>query len=132
MPFDSFSRRNFFRRAAGAAALGSRASPDISALPQEAWIIVARNWEYNDEFTYEAGESALAKVYFSLGDAQAECLRLCDEFFAGQTPTDFEADFCLYLPEQSGSPEFDESAVSWDELRDGSFPDPFYVQPMEV
>ena len=36
-------------------------------------------------------------------------------------------DFYGYLWERTEEPDFDHSAVTWDELREAGFPDPYYV-----
>lgn len=132
MPHNNYSRRDFFRRAATATALGAAAPSDSQPLPKQAWIIVALGWEYNDEFSYPEGEHPVGKVYFSPTEAAAECRRFCDEFFQSQTPAEFEADFVLYLGDRACSFDFDDRLVTWDQLRAAGFPDPYSVQQMEV
>lgn len=119
-----FSRRAFLSRAAAGPAAGLVPS---TASPRKAWILVALGWEYNDEFAYPEGEYPQSVLYDNRAAADAECRRLCDEFFAAQTPEEFEIDWESYLPGCYDRPGFDESAVSWDELREAGFPDPFYV-----
>jgi len=80
------SRRGFFRHAAGATAagigeaIGVAAGQDIQVPPQ-AWIIMCLNWQYNDEYSFQEGESACGKVYFDKQEAETACRALCDAFF---------------------------------------------------
>lgn len=123
------SRKTFSRRAFLGQAAAGPAADLISSTPQprNAWILVALGWEYNDEFTYPEGEYPQSVLYHDRAAADAECRRLCDEFFAAQTPEEFEIDWESYLPGCYGRPDFDESTVNWDELRKAGFPEPFYV-----
>jgi hypothetical protein len=86
---NQISRRAFLGQAAVTPATGIA---EATARPKEAWVILATNWRYNDEYTYAEGEEVLPKVYFDRQEAEAECRRLCEQFFAGQTPLDFEVD----------------------------------------
>jgi hypothetical protein len=95
--------------------------------PERAWIIVALGWEYNDEWSYQEGENPQKHVYFEKETAEAECRRLCDEFFAEQTPAEFQIDWDCYLTDRRMEPGFDETKVTWDEVRADGFPDPYYV-----
>jgi hypothetical protein len=117
---DSISRRTFFGRAA-AAPLAIPGSPLPAEKPDKAWVILGINWEYNDEYSYEDGEHVLNQVYYDQETALAECKRLCDQFFAGQTPTDFECDWNWL--------DIDETD-DWDAVRAAGFPDPYYVKEM--
>lgn len=91
--------------------------------PQQAWVIMELGWEYNDEFTYPEGEFLRTKMFLDKASAEAECQRLCAEFFAAETPDEFEVDYeCFHLAER------DPSTVTWDELRVAGFLDPFSVQ----
>lgn len=123
MTIPPISRRGFFGQAVAGATLGQVNSPPP---PRKAWTIVALGWEYNDEFTYQAGEYPRDDIYFDRAAADAECQRLCDEFFAAQTPEEFELDWDSYrdgLPEERA----DADDLTWDELREAGFADPYYV-----
>jgi hypothetical protein len=91
--------------------------------PQEAWVIMELGWQYNDEVTYPEGEFLRTKMFLDKGAAEAECQRLCAEFFAAESPEEFEADFeSFHLADR------DPSTITWDELRAAGFPDPFSVE----
>lgn len=109
------------------AQLVTSVAPSIQhAIPQRAWVIVELGWEHNDEFTYAEGETPLTQLFFDKGLADAECERLCAEFFAAETPSDFEVDFAAYLNEGDHQ-DFDELGITWETLRERDFPDPYYV-----
>lgn len=127
---DSVSRRSFLRHAASAPAAGLAGPPALAETPKRAWIIVGVNWEYNDEYTYPDGERALPKVYFDEQVAAAECQRLCQEFFEQATPLDWEVDFGSYQDELPD--DATEDTVTWEQLRQAGYPDPYYVQEMEA
>ena len=121
------TRRSFFGRAAVAPVAGMAATPE---LPKQAWVIVTPNWQYNDEYTYAEGEDVLPKVYFDQHEAEAECQRRCRQFFTTQTPQDFEVCFELY---RDGFPEdATEETVTWEQLRNAGFPQPYWVKELEV
>ena len=94
--------------------------------PQQAWVIAEVGWEYNDEFTYAEGAFPRTQLYFDKTQADAECERLCAEYFAAETPAEFEADFATYFDEATHR-DFDEHTVTWEALRERGFPDPYYV-----
>lgn len=120
-PRHGVSRRTFFGQAATASLV-----PGITR-PRQAWIIVALGWEYNDEFTYEEGQYPRPTLYYDRNEADAACKRLCDAFFAEQSPDEFEVDWSLYAPPRASERGFDESTVTWDEVRAEGFPDPYSV-----
>ena len=95
-------------------------------VPQRAWLIVELGWEHNDEFTSAEGEYPRTQLFFDKALADIECQRLSAEFFAAETPTEFEVDFEAYLDEAEHH-SFDEHAVTWEGLRARGFPDPYYV-----
>ena len=103
----------------------SAPAPPLQAL-QRAWLIVELGWEHNDEFTSAEGEYPLTQLFFDKTLADTECQRLCTEFFAAETPTEFEVDFAAYFDEAEHH-SFDKLAVTWDGLRERGFPDPYYV-----
>ena len=103
------------------------AAPSVQyKTPQRAWVIVELGWEHNDEFTSAEGETPLTQLFFDKALADTECQRLSAEFFAAETPTEFEVDFAAYLGEAEHH-SFDEHAVTWEALRERGFPDPYYV-----
>jgi len=120
------SRRGFLQ-CGGAVTGGAVRTPaadsvHAASIPRRAWTIVGINWEYNDEFCYEAGEFLEPKVYFDEAEAHAGCRKLCDEFFA-QSPQEFEPCWQAY--------DVDCETATWDELRQAGFPDPFSVKELE-
>lgn len=125
--FEKLTRRMFFRRGASAPVAGLLKEADR---PQKAWIIVELGWEYNDEFTYQEGEYPLPKVYFDRQEADRECARRCREFFAAQTPEEFEVDFDQYRPDLP--PGATPQSVTWEQLREAGFKQPYIVQEMEA
>ncbi|MFO1045857.1 MAG: hypothetical protein U0941_29085 [Planctomycetaceae bacterium] len=125
---DLVSRRRFFTNlvtagTGGLARLVTAAVPLREAPPQQAWVIMELGWEYNDEFTYPEGEFLRSNMFLNKASADAECERLCVEFFAAETPEGFEVDLEGYhLADR------DPATVTWDELRAAGFPDPYFVQ----
>lgn len=85
-------------------------------------MIMELGWEYNDEFTYPEGEFLRSNMFLNKATADGECQRLCAEFFATQTPEEFEVDLEGY--HLAGR---DPTTVTWEELRAAGFPDPYYV-----
>jgi len=67
-------------------------------------------------------------VFYDRTQADAECRRLCEAFYAAQTPEEFEPDWNEYFLEYGR--DFDESSVSWDQLRAAGFPEPYLVQEL--
>lgn len=120
----SLTRRGFFGQAAVAPVAGL--VPAI-VRPRQAWIVVALGWEYNDEFTFPEGQYPQSRLFYDRGEADAECERLCAAFFSEQTPEEFELDWSVYGPERASELGFDESSVTWDEVRALGFPDPYFV-----
>ena len=120
MPDHRLSRRGFFRHSGASAALGM-ALPATE--PPRAWIIVALNWEYNDEFSFVEGESPQTDLFYDQSTAETACRRLCDEFFNAQTPAELEFDWDTYFYPD----DFDEEALTWAEARAAGFPDPYHV-----
>ena len=103
------------------------AAPSVQyKTPQRAWVIVELGWEHNDEFTSAEGETPLTQLFFDKALADTECQRLSAEFFAAETPVQFEADFATYFDEATHR-DFDEHAVTWEVLLERGFPDPYYV-----
>lgn len=128
MPRNEASRRRFIRSAVGAAASSAALTVGAAAslaaqLPRRAWTILGVNWDYNDEFCYEAGEFIEPTVYFDEQEAIAACRKLCAEFF-GQSPQEFEPCWDAY--------EVDPDSATWDDLRQAGFPDPFYVKELRI
>lgn len=121
MSRNAVSRRGFFNQVAGAVA-APIAAVTPATTTTKVWVIVGLNWEYNDEWTYQEGESPLPQVYFDEDVANAECQRMCDEFFASQSPHDFEVDWNgLELDED------DDEQNTWGAVCDAGFPNPYYV-----
>eukprot|EP00456_Euglypha_rotunda_P061892 TRINITY_DN518_c0_g1_i8.p1 TRINITY_DN518_c0_g1~~TRINITY_DN518_c0_g1_i8.p1 ORF type:complete len:141 (-),score=34.99 TRINITY_DN518_c0_g1_i8:234-656(-) len=130
---ESLSRRRFFTHLVTAgtgrlARLVAVAVPAREAVPpQQAWVITELGWEYNDEFTYPEGEFLRSKLFLDKASADAECQRLCAEFFAAETPEEFEMDIdSFHLADR------DPATITWDELRLAGFPDPFSVQLVQT
>jgi hypothetical protein len=127
---DPISRRAFFGQAAVAPAAGLL--HPVVEKPKSAWIIVMLNWEYNDENSYQQGEMPLDRLFYDKEEADRECQRLCDEFFGREPTEEFSPEVENYMwgtPEYA-RPDFDPADVTWDQLRENGFPDPYYV--MEI
>lgn len=89
------SCREWFGRAMGSL-VGGRASKRDQ--PQSAWIVLALDWEFNDEFSYPTdGFHPRPQIYLDRAVAEAECRRLCAEFFTQTYPNPqaFEPDWDL-------------------------------------
>ena len=123
------SRREFFRQApAGAAtALLGTAPP-----PPRAWIIMEPNWHFNDEYTYAEGEVTHSTLYYDRAAAEAACRELNDQFYAGQTPAEFELDWATYFP--GGLPDGrTEEDVTWDDVKQTDcWTDPFLLHELTI
>jgi hypothetical protein len=117
------SRRGFFRHAAGATAAGATTGQSVPSPPSRAWTILGINWEYNDEFCYEAGEFIEPTVYFDEQEAIAACQKLTAAFF-GESPQEFQPCWHVY--------EVDPDTATWDDLRQAGFPDPYSVKELEA
>lgn len=124
----SMNRRGFF----GQTVAGTASGMLSAGPPRQAWIVVAVGWEYDDEFHYPEGQYPQPRLFYDRTEADTECRRLCGAFFAEQTPEDFEIDWSLYSPDRASEPGFDESSVTWDEVRALGFPDPYFVLELSV
>jgi hypothetical protein len=125
MSSQSLSRRSFL----GQAGLGAAFVP-IPSPPSRAWIIVALGWEYNDEFAYREGEYPQEQLFYDRAAADAECRSFCDTFFSSQTPDEFGVDLDCY--DFGKELDFNDGDVTWEELRAGGFPEPYYVMELTV
>lgn len=123
----TMSRREFF----GQAPAGAVASLIAAESPPRAWIILQQGWEHNDEFSYPAGELAHSTLYYDRAAAEAACRQWNDEFYAEQTPAEFDVDWSLYFPE--GLPEdLDEASVTWDHLKEAGWEDPYSLRELTI
>ena len=120
---DHLSRRGFFRRAAAAPAAAAGAVTGATR-PPKGWVILELGWETNDEFSFVEGEHLHFKLYLSREEAEAKCRRLCEAFFAAESPQEFRADFEFY--------GCDPETATWDDLRAAGFPDPYCVQELDT
>jgi hypothetical protein len=125
-PTGQVSRRGFFRQATGASAASAAQAIGVVTgqspqAPPRAWIIMAVNWEYNDEFSFQEGEFACEKVYFDKQEADAACRALCETFF-NDSPESFGVWWDMY--------EVDPDTATWDDLRKAGFPEPYYVKEL--
>ena len=118
------SRRDFFQQAAAAPAATASAIGGELRLPTKAWIIVALGWEHNDEICYPEGQYPQTRLYFDKAVAEAECDRLCREFYAEQTPQEFDADLIGY--------DCDPETATWEDLLEGGFPAPYSVLELDA
>ncbi len=118
---DRVSRRGFFGRAVTGSAAG--VAGQLMPLPSRAWTIMAINWEYDDECSFQEGERACGKIYFDEQEAQAACQKLCDEFFT-ESPEEFGVRWEIY--------ELDPDTATWNDLREAGFPDPYYVLELKT
>lgn len=118
------SRRGFLSTAVGVGATGAiSASESPHQSPERAWIIMEQRWHYNDEYYLADGGCAQLTLYYSQDEAAAECRRLCEEFFATESPEDFRDELESYLDPDSGEP----SEVTWDQLLDAGYAGPYHV-----
>ena len=135
MPLDPVTRRGFFTDllTAGVAGVARLVTSTAQPLrpPRQAWVIAEVGWENNDEFTFAEGAFPRTQLYFDKAQIDSECERLCAEFFATETPAEFEVDFATYFDEATCR-DFDEHAVCWEALRERGFPDPFYVLELDA
>lgn len=74
-------------------------------LPDQAWIIVEQDWEHNDEYFVPRGANAHLTLFYSKSEAQTECQRLNDEFFARTWTTIFDEEIETYLEPDSYDPD---------------------------
>ena len=100
----------------------------VSRFPEQAWIILEQDWQHNDEFYAPEGELTHPELYYCESEAAAECLRLNEEFFATEPPTDYRDEMERYLE----SEPFDPEEVTWDQLRAAGYPGPFRVQALHI
>lgn len=124
MTAPNLSRRAFLGRTAAApAAALSGTRPTLPATGR-AWIIVELGWEYNDEAAWPEGQYPRTVIYRDKEEAEAECRRLQEAFFARQTPQEFEVDVASW--------DCDPETATWEELIAAGFPEPYYVQEMQL
>lgn len=100
--------------------------------PQRAWLIVELDWEHAGEVCSPRGERPRPKLFYEKERAEAERRRLCQEFFQAQTPARFGVDFESCFWDRLAGVDYDPEAVTWDELREAGFPDPYYVLEVEA
>ena len=115
------------REDAGAGAATPPQAP-ATRFPEQAWIILEQDWEHNDEFFVPGGELAHLQLYYCESEAAAECLRLNEEFFTTEPPTDFRDEMESYLEPDT----YDSEEVTWDQLRAAGYPGPFRVQALHI
>jgi len=88
-------------------------------------------WEHNDEISYASGELAHATLYYAQDAAETACQQLNDEFYAEQTPAEFDLDWQLYFPD--GWPdELDVDAVTWDQVKAAGWSDPYFLRELTI
>lgn len=117
------SRRKFFQQATSTTVVG--AAQTAAALPTKAWVIVGTNWEFNDEWHYEAGECLDPQLYFDEQQAKDACRKLNAAFYAEQTPQKFQVNWNAY---EVDNPD----EATWAEVRAAGFSDPYYVRELTV
>ena len=100
----------------------------VTRFPEQAWIILGQDWEHNDEFNVPGGEFAHLQLYYSESEAAEECLRLNDEFFAAEPPTDYRDEMESHLEPDTYDPE----DVTWDQLRAAGYRGPFRIQALHI
>lgn len=123
------SRRGFLSTAVGVGATGAiPAQEPVPQFPEQAWIIVEQHWEHNDEFYMAGGECAHLELFYSKAQAEVECRRLNEEFFAMEPPEDYWDEMECYL--ESGT--YDPAEVTWDELRAAGYRGPYRVQVLNT
>lgn len=122
-----FSRREFFGQApAGAVATLIAAEP-----PPRAWIIMQQGWEHNDEYSYTSGELAHSTLYYDRTAAEAACQKLNDEFYANETPTEFDLDWFLYFPQGLPAGQMEED-VTWDHVINAGWDDIYFLRELTI
>ena len=93
--------------------------------------IVTPNWQYNDEYNYAEGEEVLPKVYF---DQQRGRSRMPPALRAVLCTTRRRWTsrwiFSSYRDELSE--DATEDTVTWEQLLQAGFPEPFSVQELET
>ena len=87
--------------------------------PPRAWIIVACGWEYDDEGQSPSGEYPRTDLYYDRSAAEAECRRLCEEFYGAEPPEEFVRDL-----EPAGD--------DWESALAAGVPEPFYVLELTI
>ena len=112
---------------AGTAAAIPQQAP-ATRFPERAWIILEQGWEHNDEFFVPGGELAHLQLYYCESEAAAECLRLAEEFFATEPPTDYRDEMESYLAPDT----YDSEEVTWEQLRAAGYRGPFRVQALHI
>lgn len=122
------SRRQFLSQApAGTVAVLVAAEP-----PPRAWIIMEADWEFNDQYSYADGERAGGTLYYDRPAAEAECRRLNEEFYARETPDEFQLDWTLYFPGDLPDGK-SEDEITWADVKAaGTWRDPYWIRELIV
>ena len=121
------SRREFFGQAPACAV----ATLIATEPPPRAWIVMQQGWEHNDEFSYASGELAHSTLYYDQASAEAACQTLNDEFYAQQTPAEFDVEWYEYFPH--GLPDgLTEDEVTWDRLKEEGWADIYFLRELTV
>ena len=129
MNSNDLSRRGFLSTAVGAGATGIiPASESPQQFPERAWIIMEQRWQYSDEFYLADGGCARLTLFYSKDEAAAECRRLCEEFFATESPEEYSDEMESYLDSDS----YDPAEVTWDQLRDAGYEGPYRVEELRT
>ena len=81
--------------------------------------------------SYAAGELAHATLYYDRAAAEAACQKLIDDFYAEQTPAEFEVDWQLYFSDGLPS-DLSEDEVTWDQLKVRGWADPYFLRELTI
>ena len=129
MNSNEVSRRGFLSTAVGVGATGTiPASESPQQFPAQAWIIMEQCWQYNDEYYFADGDCAHLTLFYSKDEAAAECRRLCEEFFATESPEEYSDEMERYLDPDS----YDPAEVTWDQLREAGYDGPYRIEELHT
>lgn len=122
------SRRQFF----GQTPVGTLAALAATEPPPRAWIIMQADWEFNDQYSYADGEIVGTTLFYDRSAAETECWRLNDEFYARETPDEFQLDWTYYFPDDLPAGK-SEDEITWDDVKAaGYWKDPFSIRELTV
>lgn len=90
-----------------------------------------QGWELNDEYSYMSGELAHSTLYYDHAAAEAACQKLNDEFYAEQTPTEFDLDWSLYFPQGLPAGLMEED-VTWAQVIVAGWDDIYFLRELTI
>ena len=90
------------------------------------------DWEFNDEYSYADGEIAGTTLFYDRSAAETECRRLNDEFYAHETPEEFQLDWAFYFPDELPGDK-SEDQITWDDVKAaGGWRDPYSIRELTI